>query len=282
MNRYSFKKFHSILASKQKVITNAIFIQFLVYLYHIAGLIVCLYSPTDLHRSLFIEHHFSQIHFIILIIVALIFYNLTCQGPGFVTYDSTPFIQDDYTSHCSICRINQPLRSTHCKKCGRCVIRRDHHCPWLGTCVGRQNHFFFVVYLFFDTIVFFLFVKQTYPLTKLNNSNFFVWLMTSFLGAVLCFFGVFGFLQTLCLLPFHIFLILTNKTTWESLKSTSIPYMKDWTSSISPFSQGLFQNIREFVTMRWNHPTYQFPSGARYEKWKNDNSFLVNDSYECC
>ena len=188
----------------------------------------------------------------------------------------------EHYTYCSICNITPPLRSVHCKKCGKCVLRRDHHCPWLGICVGLKNHFFFVLYLFFDSITFFIFIRESYPVTKLNDDSFIRWFFTSFLCAIICAIGVFGFLQTIFLLPFHIFLALMNKTTWESLKASKTPYLKEWYSSIGPFSRGILLNIKEFITMRWDIPLYQYPFGPRLEQWKEENSFLVNDKYECC
>lgn len=237
-----------------------------------------------MHRLLFVDHnYFIGLFFPILIIIVCFSYSLACSSPGYATIDESPFIQDnEHYSYCSICNITPPLRSTHCKKCGKCVLRRDHHCPWLGTCVGLNNHFFFVIYLIIDCIAFFIFIKESYPVTKLNDNSFIWWFLTSFLCAIICAVGVFGFLQTFFLLPFHIFLILMNKTTWESLKSGRIPYLKNWNSSIGPFSRGILMNIKEFVTMRWNNPLYQYPSGEKLDQWKEDNSFLVNDKYECC
>ncbi len=34
--------------------------------------------------------------------------------------------------YCTICNIEQPIRSKHCKDCQRCVAMYDHHCPWMG------------------------------------------------------------------------------------------------------------------------------------------------------
>jgi len=49
--------------------------------------------------------------------------------------------------HCTICRIDQPLRTKHCRDCGKCVATQDHHCPWLGICVGEKNKKNFYFYL---------------------------------------------------------------------------------------------------------------------------------------
>ncbi|OHT01229.1 DHHC zinc finger domain containing protein [Tritrichomonas foetus] len=259
-------------------------VHFLVYLYHIAGFLVCLYSDTKFHQKLFNKDQtdFSVLLFPILIILACYFYYLTSKGPGFVEIDELPFCQKDYSWHCNICNLTPPLRSTHCKKCQRCVLRRDHHCPWLGVCVGMENHFFFIVFLLFDSIVFFKFMIESFPVTQKSDTDFIEWIFTSFLCAIVCAVGAFGFIQTSILFPFHVFLAITNKTTWESLKSDTITYMKGWYSSLSPFSRGMKMNIYEFVTMRWNHPIYELPQGSRLEQWKMENSFLVNDSYECC
>ena len=42
--------------------------------------------------------------------------------------------------YCTVCNVEQPLRSKHCKDCNRCVALYDHHCPW----TGKQNIFCFI------------------------------------------------------------------------------------------------------------------------------------------
>jgi palmitoyltransferase len=65
--------------------------------------------------------------------------------------------------YCTVCNIEQPIRSKHCKDCNRCVAQYDHHCPWVGmidiicvkfqgTCVGEKNHLQFFWFLFFQMI----------------------------------------------------------------------------------------------------------------------------------
>ncbi|CDW89177.1 dhhc zinc finger domain containing protein [Stylonychia lemnae] len=41
--------------------------------------------------------------------------------------------------YCTVCNIEQPLRSKHCRKCNRCISTYDHHCPWLGECLSWQK-----------------------------------------------------------------------------------------------------------------------------------------------
>lgn len=33
---------------------------------------------------------------------------------------------------CTVCKVEQIMRSKHCKDCKRCVALYDHHCPWTG------------------------------------------------------------------------------------------------------------------------------------------------------
>ena len=49
--------------------------------------------------------------------------------------------------HCTICRIDQPMRTKHCRDCGKCIATHDHHCPWLGICIGEKNKKIFYWYL---------------------------------------------------------------------------------------------------------------------------------------
>lgn len=55
---------------------------------------------------------------------------------------------DKKTRFCSICLINQALRTRHCRDCGRCVSLYDHHCPWVGNCIGQSNRIYFFWYVF--------------------------------------------------------------------------------------------------------------------------------------
>lgn len=49
--------------------------------------------------------------------------------------------------YCTLCNIEQPIRSKHCRSCDKCVARYDHHCPWIGVCVGEKNHQYFYWFL---------------------------------------------------------------------------------------------------------------------------------------
>lgn len=49
--------------------------------------------------------------------------------------------------YCTVCHLEQPLRTKHCKACDHCVATHDHHCPWIGSCVGERNKARFWYYL---------------------------------------------------------------------------------------------------------------------------------------
>ena len=49
--------------------------------------------------------------------------------------------------YCTVCHLEQPLRSKHCKSCDQCIATHDHHCPWIGNCVGERNKARFYYYL---------------------------------------------------------------------------------------------------------------------------------------
>lgn len=66
------------------------------------------------------------------------------QGNNGDTDEVLLFIEYKY---CTVCHVEQPLRSKHCKKCDHCVATFDHHCPWIGNCVGERNRSIFFWYL---------------------------------------------------------------------------------------------------------------------------------------
>ena len=211
------------------------------------------------------------------------FYLKTCTDPGFITNDDgVAIIQNENLFYCEECQHYIPIRSSHCKKCKKCVLRKDHHCVYFGNCIGMKNHLFFILYLAME-IVFCSFNLKIFCFGILNNVTLKEWLLKSFLCSL--FFGgsILIMIQPVILLPQHIYLALMNKTTWENLSKGKITYLRNWTKSFSPFSKGLIENLKEFILMRWKTPVYSVPNDEEsLNKWKMDNSFLTNDTYECC
>ena len=66
--------------------------------------------------------------------------------------------------YCTVCNVEQPLRSKHCKDCRRCVALYDHHCPWTGLknvlilfklffkeiVLEKKIDVFFILFLYFN------------------------------------------------------------------------------------------------------------------------------------
>ncbi|KAL4641997.1 putative palmitoyltransferase ZDHHC13 [Arapaima gigas] len=54
---------------------------------------------------------------------------------------------------CTSCMMRKPVRSSHCFYCDSCVAKHDHHSVWINGCVGARNHPYFVLFLFFLSVV---------------------------------------------------------------------------------------------------------------------------------
>ena len=54
--------------------------------------------------------------------------------------------------YCTVCNLEQPLRTKHCRSCRRCVSTYDHHCPYLDNCVAEKNRHYFYWYLIFQQL----------------------------------------------------------------------------------------------------------------------------------
>eukprot|EP01053_Blabericola_migrator_P004577 Blabericola_migrator_1__4576@NODE_2430_length_2777_cov_89_767528_g1522_i0_p1_GENE_NODE_2430_length_2777_cov_89_767528_g1522_i0NODE_2430_length_2777_cov_89_767528_g1522_i0_p1_ORF_typecomplete_len548_score65_14DHHC/PF01529_20/9_5e03DHHC/PF01529_20/4_8e03DHHC/PF01529_20/2_4e28ABC2_membrane_3/PF12698_7/6_8_NODE_2430_length_2777_cov_89_767528_g1522_i0241667 len=138
---------------------------------------------------------------------------------------------------CCHCSQWQVLRSKHCRSCGHCIKLHDHHCPWLGVCVGEQNRIYFLYFLSWQTIELLLtsvqiilavFIKNGEWLEETNKHHDVSLLVVMprvflLLCAILL---VSMALFTLCLFFYHLFLIGTNLTTWETMSWHRISYLK--------------------------------------------------------
>lgn len=151
--------------------------------------------------------------------------------------DTTPiFVEMQY---CTVCKLEQPLRTKHCRACKRCVMTYDHHCPWIGNCVAERNRRMFFVYIHSQLLVgLFAFLLSLYsaikepfiPLTVLYGFN-------CLLIGVFC-------LMLLSLVLFHEYIASQNLTTWECLSWKKISYMKIWPRKYgSPFDMGVKHNL---------------------------------------
>jgi len=129
---------------------------------------------------------------------------------------------DDYTQPgrwCRICWKPKPERAHHCSQCGRCVLKMDHHCPWLGAkCIGFRTYPSFLHFLasvtFMAAYVAVICIRGlVFAFNKplaINEITPVHMLMLSFAGCVFA-------LVVGSFLGYHIYLVLTNQTTFEHI-----------------------------------------------------------------
>ena len=156
---------------------------------------------------------------------------------------------------CTVCQIEQPLRTKHCRECGACVVLHDHHCPWLGNCIGEKNRRVFWWYLVYEATV--LWLALGYAIEMLETLPW-GW-RYPVVGLCTALISVFCLMVSL-LLSFHTYLACANKTTWEVASWHKIGYLSQWPSKArGPFSQGALRNLHFFCCRTL---------GKGYTEWK--------------
>jgi palmitoyltransferase len=122
---------------------------------------------------------------------------------------------------CKFCKISElPLRSNHCEKCERCIRKYDHHCKLIGGCIGENNHLVFVLFLFTQSLIFVLGIFALIKRLSVQQ-NFIKFLMFGYIaitGFIVSVFGIYFI--------FHIYLLLTNQTTYEIFHKNQCPYLR--------------------------------------------------------
>lgn len=214
--------------------------------------------------------------------VAYIFLLITKKNPGLIDINSKgilerqisltdPEVKLSYSpimimrlmpcNGCKQCKIYElPLRSYHCKKCQRCIRTFDHHCPIIGGCIGENNHFIFCLFLLTQSISFILGIKGILKKISLYRNTYGSTNQKIFLYSILSIIGI-GVSFLIVYLLFHIFLILTNQTTFEVFCPQECPYLRIFKQeririynergieikenfSFRPFDNGIIQNIK--------------------------------------
>jgi len=174
-----------------------------------------------------------------------------------ITAGDTFFVERRY---CTLCNIEQPIRSKHCRSCDKCVARYDHHCPWIGVCVGEKNHQYFYWFLIAHLIE--LGWADVELILFMVNDDRDDWIKHNIGRIILALFLTAFFVFVASLTVFQTHLLIHNLTTWEKLSWNKITYLKDWEKKWgSPFSQGIRNNIAYFFfkskreLKRWKLPT---------------------------
>ncbi|CAN6663768.1 palmitoyltransferase Pfa3p [Trichomonascus vanleenenianus] len=121
---------------------------------------------------------------------------------------------------CTKCQCWKPDRTHHCKSCKMCILRMDHHCPWFSTCIGFRNHKFFIMFLYYVSLLCSVCFVGSMGLvyTFFRNgqqANEYLELSWVLLATIS---GVFG-LAVGAFSGYSLYLVLTNQTTLEAMES---------------------------------------------------------------
>ena len=174
---------------------------------------------------------------------------------------------------CKYCKISElPLRSFHCKKCERCIRAYDHHSNLIGSCIGENNHFVFILFLFCQNLTFILGIIGL--LQRLSAQTNFVKFI------IFGYFAIFGFIVSVfgVYFIFHMYLLLTNQTSYEIFHKDQCPYLRIFKEerskiymqrgieiqsnfSFHPFDSGIKKNI--------GYAFYKLFNSAESMKWED-------------
>ena len=155
--------------------------------------------------------------------------------------------------HCKIMEL--PLRSYHCPTCERCIRTYDHHCKLIGNCIGENNHLSYVLFLFNQSITFILGIIGLIKRYFFQINFVIKILIIIYIGIIFFFISIFIFNFI-----FHMYLLITNQTTFEIFCKEKCPYLaifkqerkKIYTErgieikdelSFRPFDSGIKKNI---------------------------------------
>lgn len=243
----------------------------------------CSFIPyTTINRGIKKGDYLCWIPYFINYLVMIVTNILTVRSPYYVAGDDVSISLGDNMQFCRECNNFCPVRAVHCKKCKRCIWRKDHHCTMLGQCIGMGNHLSYLLFLV-AIIIFDLHSIRIYQHSIRDETPPLKWLYTSLPCSICLFASYLSIIQPIFLLPFHIFLISVNKTTYEFLKGSKAYYLKDWKYYLSPFSKGIIGNYIDFLTMARRRPVYRLPSTDKeLDEWLNNNSCITNQAYELC
>ncbi|KAJ3154017.1 Palmitoyltransferase zdhhc15 [Geranomyces variabilis] len=162
---------------------------------------------------------------------------------------------DGKRRYCNKCANWKPDRTHHCSVCGICVLKLDHHCPWLNNCVGFYNYKFFFLFILYG-VLYCLFLFVTLALNIGNFNDFLMGIGT--MGFQPTFILIVSGVFALCLLIFlgvHLHLVLSNKSTIESMEGDRRVRLPDGSIGTAPsgnlYDLGTRKNLVQVFGKRW-------------------------------
>jgi palmitoyltransferase len=184
--------------------------------------------------------------------------------------------------YCRECRRSMPMRCRHCYKCGECVLTFDHHCFFLGNCVGEKNHRAFWWFLFAETVLIVWSVSCYVVPTFQDPSTTSSWMAANWIILLVMINLTPCSILIIGLLWFHSYLILTNQTTYESLRFDQLWYLpKRMSIHALPFHAGWRINLRQFC-MDANATAEPLPWRVVNYEDESQATCFRNKYYECC
>lgn len=142
---------------------------------------------------------------------------------------------------CSICKVFKPPRAHHCRRCNVCYLKMDHHCVFLNECIAWHNYKFFVLFLFFNTIL------SIYVVGTLLYELVFVDMRTNYFVHYIICASIFGveLLLSGVLLGYHSYLIWHNESTLENLAINNYLDNVYDPKTKNVFQEGMLASARE-------------------------------------
>lgn len=150
---------------------------------------------------------------------------------------------------CTVCDLEQPIRSKHCPEINRCVRTHDHYCPWIANCVGELNRPHFLGYLMSESFTLLWFNVNAFSKIS-ENAGMKKDQLASFTALILAIVIMSIFLlMTSILSVYHCFLACANLTTWEQTSWRRITYLQNLKQNDgSPFCrESVLDNIKQYL-----------------------------------
>jgi len=188
-------------------------------------------------------------------------------SPGIVTHELHEWLvgagQHEASNYhiCQKTKFVKPQRSHFDNVSLRLVLSMDHYCPWVGNTIGFHNRKFFLLILFYTTLLCWFLALTSYGSWS-TSTNYMVGVMilNTMIGVV-C--GVFGFT--------HLHMVLRNETTIE---------VKYHPEKQAMYDLGWLSNVKQVMgesALVWFIPIYaQGPVGDGITWPMSDGAIMSN------